>query len=116
MAEQVASGHPVPLESFRIAQAPLYQAEGGDEIDTVVLACTHFPLIRGELAATLPQAVNFVDSGEAIARQTVRVLSEQKTSEKTGGNAWLTSPINAQARLTEVCRRFGFADVNQVAV
>ena len=27
MAEQVASGHPVPLESFRIAQAPLYQAE-----------------------------------------------------------------------------------------
>lgn len=116
MAEQVASGHPVPLESFRIAQAPLYGAEGGDEIDTVVLACTHFPLIRGELAATLPQAVNFVDSGEAIARQTVRVLSEQNSSKKTGGYAWLTSPINGQARLTEVCRRFGFADVEQVAV
>ena len=43
-------------------------------IDTIVLACTHFPLIRGELAATVPHAVTFIDSGEAIARQTLRVL------------------------------------------
>lgn len=116
MAEQVASGHPVPLESFRIAQAPLFEAEGGDDIDTVVLACTHFPLIRGELAATIPQAVNFVDSGEAIARQTMRVLAEMKTSKQTGGYAWITSPVNGQTRLADVCRRFGYTDVQQVAV
>lgn len=116
MAEQVASGHPVPLESFRIAQAPLFEAEGGDDIDTVVLACTHFPLIRGELAATIPQAVNFVDSGEAIARQTMRVLAEMKTTKQTGGYAWITSPVNGQTRLADVCGRFGYADVQQVAV
>ena len=116
MAEQIASGVAVPLEAFRVAQAPLFDAEGGDKIDTIVLACTHFPLIRGELAATVPHAVNFIDSGEAIARQTLRVLSETNRSSQIGGQVWLTSPVNGQARLIEVCRRFGYSDVGQVAI
>jgi len=38
-------------------------------VDTVVLGCTHFPLIRDDLAATLDEKVVWVDSGEAIARR-----------------------------------------------
>lgn len=116
MAEQIASGGAVPLEAFREAQAPLFEADGGRDIDTIVLACTHFPLIRGELAATVPHAVNFIDSGEAIARQTLRILSETPRSSQVGGHVWLTSPVNNQARLVEVCRRFGYTDVGQVAI
>ena len=116
MAEQIASGSAVPLEAFRTAQAPLFEADGGREIDTIVLACTHFPLIRGELAATVPHAVNFIDSGEAIARQTLRILADTARSEQIGGHVWLTSPVNNQARLVEVCRRFGYLDVGQVAI
>lgn len=116
MAEQIASGGAVPLEAFRTAQAPLFEADGGTDIDTVVLACTHFPLIRGELAATVPHPVNFVDSGEAIARQTLRVLTESSRSAGTGGHVWLTSPVNRQSRLVEVCRRFGYTEVGQVAI
>lgn len=116
MAEQIASGSAVPLEAFRAAQAPLFEADGGKDIDTIVLACTHFPLIRGELAATVPHAVNFIDSGEAIARQTLRILSEASQSSQVGGHVWLTSPVNNQARLVEVCRRFGYTDVRQVAI
>lgn len=116
MAEQVAAGHPVPLEAFRIAQAPLFEQDGGTEIDTIVLACTHFPLVRGELAASVPHAVNFIDSGEAIARQTLRVLSDVRSQQQAGGHVWLTSPINKQPRLVEVCHRFGYQNVDQVAV
>ena len=116
MAEQVAAGNPVPLEAFRVAQAPLFEQEGGSEIDTLVLACTHFPLVRGELAASVPHAVNLIDSGEAIARQTLRVLSGTGSNQQSGGQVWLTSAINKQARLVEVCHRFGYHDVNQVAV
>lgn len=39
------------------------------ELDTVVLACTHFPLLREELRKALPQVRFWVDSGEAIARR-----------------------------------------------
>ena len=116
MAEQIASGEAVAMEAFRAAQAPLFESDRGEDIDTIVLACTHFPLIRGELAATVPHAVNFVDSGEAIARQTLRVLP--KGPERAAGmsKVWLTSSASEQARLVEVCRRFGFAHVNQIAV
>jgi len=116
MAEQIASGSAVPLEAFRIAQAPLFEADGGKDIDTIVLACTHFPLIRGELAATVPHAVNFVDSGEAIARQTLRILSDTSRSDQVGAHVWMTSPVNSQPRLIEVCRRFGYQNVGQVAI
>nr|WP_083332758.1 glutamate racemase [Hyphomonas sp. Mor2] len=115
MAEETASGGAVAMEAFRAAQAPLFETERGDEIDTIVLACTHFPLIRGELAATVPHAVTFVDSGEAIARQTLRVLPEETGSDAPGGQVWLSSAPDQQTRLVEVCRRFGFMDVRQVS-
>lgn len=113
LAEDQASGGSVALEAFREAQRPLFEAEGGKAIDTVVLACTHFPLIRGELAATVPQPVSFVDSGEAIARQTLRVLPLRSLSPGAqGGRVFLTSAPEAQPRLVEVCHRFGFDRVH----
>lgn len=108
LAERQAAGEAVSLETFREAQAPLFAAEGGDRIDTVVLACTHFPLIRGELAATVPHPVTLIDSGEAIARQTLRVLQGSGPGAHTGGHVWLTGPAEAHPRLIEVCHRFGF--------
>ena len=116
MAEQIASGEAVSLEAFRVAQAPLFAAEGGDQIDTIVLACTHFPLIRGELAATVPRAVSFVDSGEAIARQTLRVLPDQNAGPQIGGQVWLTSASDDQSLMVEGCRRFGFTALHEVQV
>jgi glutamate racemase len=115
MAEKIASGEALSLDAFRAAQAPLFDAEGGADIDTVILACTHFPLIRGELAATAPHPVTFVDSGEAIAKQTLRVLPERGGSDDLGGSVWLTSPPQGQSRLIEVCRRFGFSRIEHVA-
>jgi len=116
MAEQIASGDALSLDAFREAQAPLFDRPGGREIDTVVLACTHFPLIRGELAATVPHPVTFIDSGEAIARQTLRVLPKSSKVGEFGGRVWLTSPPRPERRLIEVCRRFGYGEVFQVAL
>jgi glutamate racemase len=43
---------------------------GGSEIDTIVLACTHFPLVQSELAAAAPRPLAFVDGNDGIARRT----------------------------------------------
>ncbi|MFO7787274.1 MAG: glutamate racemase [Halospina sp.] len=48
--------------------------------DTVVLGCTHFPLIREALARAMPGVMHWVDSGDAIARRVVQLL------EEAGGN------------------------------
>jgi len=116
LAEQMAAGENRSLDMFRQAQQPLYHQDGGDQIDTVILACTHFPLIRGELAATAPHPVTFIDSGEAIARQTLRRLSNRPNLTSRAPQLFLTSDQDPDSRLLEVCRRFGFASHKTVLV
>lgn len=49
------------------------------DIDTVVLACTHFPLIESALKEAAPQIRFWVDSSAAIARRTFDLLAQQTT-------------------------------------
>ncbi len=116
LAEAHARGEDVAPEAFAAAQAPLFEAPGGDEIDTVVLACTHFPLVRGQLIATAPRPVSYIDSGAAIARQTIRVLPEKTETGGQGGTAFLTSPPADQGSIVRVLRRYGFPQVQFVAI
>ncbi|BES72459.1 glutamate racemase [Marinobacter nanhaiticus D15-8W] len=71
-AEDKASGIGVPLDALSDATAPLAAAG----VDTVVLGCTHYPLILDELKLVLPQVLHWVDSGEAIARRVAFLLGE----------------------------------------
>lgn len=43
-------------------------------IDNLVLGCTHYPLLRSEIEKVAGEKVNIIDSGEAIARQTMNIL------------------------------------------
>lgn len=44
------------------------------QLDTVILGCTHFPLIRAQLQQLFGEQVQLVDSGAAIARRTQDLL------------------------------------------
>lgn len=46
------------------------------QMDTLVLACTHFPLVQQELAQLIPQC-QWVDSGQAIARRVASLLGAE---------------------------------------
>lgn len=116
LAEAHARGEDIPPAEFAAAQAPLFETKGGEEIDTIVLACTHFPLVRGQLIATAPRRVSYVDSGAAIARQTIRMLPERWESGGQGGSAFLTSPPEKEEGIARVMRRYGFPDVQYVAI
>jgi len=75
-AEKKLAGQPVNMDVLRAEIAPLFMGRVGADVDGVVLACTHFPLLRDELRAAVKQSVNWIDSGEAIARRLEDVLSE----------------------------------------
>jgi glutamate racemase len=64
----------VALDDVRAAVAPLWAGPGANEIDVVVLACTHFPLLRDELQAVFPADVALIDSGAAIARRVAELI------------------------------------------
>jgi glutamate racemase len=46
-----------------------------EDVDTVVLGCTHYPLLAGAIAHTLGDSVTLVSSAEETAKDTYRVLS-----------------------------------------
>ena len=47
-------------------------------IDYLVLGCSHYPLITTQIEKCLKRNISLIDSGFAVARQTKRVLSDQK--------------------------------------
>lgn len=61
--------------------APITQAfmnaDGSRSLDRLILACTHFPLLRDELSRNLPERVKLIDSGSAIAKRVEFLLNEQ---------------------------------------
>jgi glutamate racemase len=116
LAEAHARGEDIHIDRFAEVQAPLFDVPGGEKIDTVVLACTHFPLVRGQLIASAPQPVSYVDSGAAIARQTIRVLPVETEARGIGGQAFLTSEPGDEADLALVLRRYGFPELQRVAI
>jgi len=65
---------------------------GGDRIDTVVLACTHFPLVADELAAAAPRPLAFVDGGPGIARRVAHLLRDEVWTGAPTGLAVFTRP------------------------
>jgi glutamate racemase len=62
-------------EIFRSAIEGLTLQQGGDRLDTLVLACTHFPLVADELAAAAPRPFAFVDGAAGIARRAAHLLA-----------------------------------------
>jgi glutamate racemase len=69
-AESKLRGETTGAGACRRALGGLFGQAGGDRIDTIVLACTHFPLVEDELAAASSHPVDFVDGKEGIARRT----------------------------------------------
>ncbi|MCU1688475.1 MAG: racE [Pseudonocardiales bacterium] len=50
---------------------------GAADVDTVVLGCTHYPMLTGLLSVVLGQSVTLVSSAEETAKDTYRVLLER---------------------------------------
>ncbi|MGF1550106.1 MAG: glutamate racemase [Sphingomonadaceae bacterium] len=66
------------------AMRAMFARQGGERIDTIVLSCTHFPLLEAELAAAAPRGVAFVHGGEGIARRIAWLVREVEWAERRG--------------------------------
>ncbi len=89
--------------------AGLLDQPGGDRLDTVALACTHFPLLGPELAAAAPRPLTFVDGGRGIARRVAYLLSNTAPVERARDDRLAAPPAASRAVFT---RR---ADVDALA-
>jgi glutamate racemase len=72
--------------SLMVAESYLKELKG-KEIDTLVLGCTHYPLLKGVLKKVMGYETNLIDSAQETAKEVKRVLTKKKllnTDERTG--------------------------------
>ncbi|WP_338465977.1 glutamate racemase [Novosphingobium sp. ZN18A2] len=90
-AEAKLRGKPADPRVFAEAVAGLRSQPGGDRIDTVVLACTHFPLVQQELAEAFGNGVAFIDGSQGIARRIAYLTAGQEWNRTEDDLALFTS-------------------------
>ena len=96
----------VPVRVMAAAAAGLRSQPDGEDIDTVVLACTHFPLVEAELGEALGR-VDFVDGAQGIARRIVHLTHGQPLARSIPDRALFTGAEEGNGGLLPALRRHG---------
>jgi glutamate racemase len=107
-AEAKLRGRPVDPALIADVRARFAALPGADAIDTLVLACTHFPLLGEELAAAFGPGVTQVDGAAGIARRIVQ-LTQGQPMTATGPNRFIvTGPLSGAEGLEKALAARGF--------
>ena len=109
LAEAKLAGEAIGVDAIKAAALPMFDAPAGERIDTIVLACTHFPLLADELREAFPN-VAYVDGGPGIGR---------RVASLTRGQPWPAHPSKGLMVFTSAIRhpsptsleRFGMGEV-----
>jgi glutamate racemase len=95
LAEAALSGVEVSDSEIFAELAPCFIGNGESDparTDTVVLACTHFPLLMDRLVALAPWPVGWIDPAPAIARRVSELLKPRgPESDDAGAEMIFTS-------------------------
>ena len=98
--------------------APLREAG----VDTLILGCTHYPLLKADLARAMGPEVTLVDSAEALAEAAAALLAAEslrrrdsdEPAVRDGGMTFLLSDI--PWKFAEIGERFLGRNIDDVRV
>ncbi len=89
------------------------------DIDVIVLACTHFPLLNNEIERLFNvknHPVILVDSGQAIAKRVDSIIAKDEQSRNPKNKALFTAAVDTQEsgsnRFIEHLENIGFSEVS----
>jgi glutamate racemase len=78
LAEEGWVNHQV---TYQVAEEYLAEMKA-TRVDTLVLGCTHYPILRPVIEAVMGDRVAYIDSGEAVAEEVARLLQGQGLARK----------------------------------
>lgn len=76
LVQLIESGQINSLEMEQLLHSYLQPMIEAD-IDYLVLGCSHYPYLIPQIKKILPEHIQIIDSGEAVAKQTQKVLEEK---------------------------------------
>ncbi|MBX4181218.1 glutamate racemase [Sodalis sp. CWE] len=89
-----------------------------DSPDTIVLGCTHFPLLNFELRKILPRRTNFIDSGLAVAqrvlwtvKQDINLNMRSKIIAEGPNKVYCSAITSKTITLAPTLKRYGFSSL-----
>lgn len=113
LAEEGYAGKPATRLVAEEYLAPFRE----DRVDTLVLGCTHYPLLKDDIAAVLGPSVTLVDSASAVAHAVATRLREKnhhRESTRAAQTRYFVS--DTPGRFQRVGKRFLGREVEPVEV
>jgi glutamate racemase len=115
LAEKKLRGESADGGRYAAILAELLDQPGGGAVDTIVLACTHFPLVQAELEAAAPRPLAFVDGKEGIARRVAFLTRGVTWPDRPGeGIAVFTGRDTDLEPLRPALVRYGFTRIERL--
>jgi len=110
LAEASLAGEPVDDAEIAREIAPCFVDKDGRRTDTVVLACTHYPLLLERLRKVAPWPVTWLDPAPAIARRVADLLQARPRADAPAPPPQIvfTSGKTPPPKLKAALSSFGF--------
>ena len=119
LCEVHLSGRQVGLEDIGDEIAPAFIEHCGQRTDTVVLGCTHYPLVLEMLERASPWPVWFVNPSAAVVRRLLDVLNYQgpvKEAINSANTACLTDSTGVDPAFSALFLREGFQNLTILSI
>jgi glutamate racemase len=111
-AEAILRGEAVGDAAIRAEIGPCF-VDDGARTDTVVLACTHYPLILERLENLAKWPVNWLDPASAIARRASQLLGATRPVKGGPARAYFTSGKRVSPVLARALLDFGITSAEE---
>jgi glutamate racemase len=115
-AEAELRGEPVSDAELAAAIAPAFIEEGDARTDTIVLACTHYPLLLPRMRALAPWPVTWIDPAPAIARRAATLLGERPQHPAPQHSASFTSGKTPPLKLQRSLQNFAIVAITSLTI
>lgn len=114
-AEAKLRGEDVDPAVIERAIAGLMSQPGGNAMDVIVLACTHFPLLQPELQAAAGPGVSLIDGSAGIARRIAHLTEGQRWPETAiPGIAVFTRSEDRPPPAIDVLKPYGIGTIETI--
>jgi len=108
LAEAALRGDAINDADIAREIAPCFVTSDGRHTDTIVLGCTHYPLLLDQLVRLAPWPVDWLDPAPAIARRVTDLIGLPTAPAWSGvSRAVFTSGLEPPPPLTAALARFG---------
>jgi glutamate racemase len=115
LAEAMLHGEDIDDEDILEEIMPCFLEKDGVRTDTIVLACTHYPLLLERFHRLAPWPVTWLDPAPAIAKRVVALVGARPDGAPDGAAVFsLTSGGQPDGGLAAGLEPFGFKDLSPV--